>query len=159
LWGILLRHQQLEGGAGFLSWSQDHTLRLWGPAGEKGSVLRGHHGAITGALALEGGAGFLSWSNDCTLRFWGPAGEKGSVLHGHEERVNGALVLEGDAGFLSWSRDGTLRLWSKACKLLNAWLSPSGAITHVEAYGLLDHYLVVFGGNVGIVRLASVAGQ
>ncbi|MFX8546854.1 hypothetical protein ABTM05_19545, partial [Acinetobacter baumannii] len=51
----------LAGGAGFLSWGKDGTLRLWGPAGEEGPVLRGHEGWVSGALELAGGAGFLSW--------------------------------------------------------------------------------------------------
>ena len=144
----------LPDGAGFLSWGEDGTLRLWGAAGEERRLLSGHEDSVNGALLLPDDAGFLSWGEDGTLRLWGAAGEERAVLRGHESSVNGALLLPDDAGFLSWGGDGTVRIWEKSGQLRNLWLSPCGSVTHVEPYGKWDHYLIVFGGHVGIIHLA-----
>lgn len=149
----------LENEAGFLSWSSDGTLLLWSLQGDVLAVLHGHEGRVRGALALEGNAGFLSWGDDRKLRLWGLAGEDRGVLSGHELGVVGALAKKGGTGFISWGREGSLRLWDQRGKLQNLWLSPCGAITHVEPYGESGRYLVVFGGNVGIVRLKPKNGE
>jgi WD40 repeat protein len=143
----------LPDGAGFLSWSVEGKLRLWSTAGEKRSVLQGHRSRIDGALLLPDNAGFFSWSGDGSLRLWSLAGEPGPVMRGHTGYVRGALVLPDGRGFLSWGVDGTLRIWDWRGKLANLWLSPCRIITSVELYGKRDHYLVVFGGHVGIVHL------
>ena len=106
-----------------------------------------------GALALPIGSDFLSWNGDETLRLWDAAGKESLSLHGHEGRVLGALALPDRAGFLSWGEDGMLRICHKDGQLRNLWLSPCGGITHVEAFGKPNHFLVVFGGHVGIVHL------
>ena len=102
----------LANGAGFLSWSEDGTLRLWAANGSPRAVLEGHRNAVSGAAVLADGTGFLSWSDDGTLRLWSADGTPGAVLEGHEDIINGAAVLADGTGFLSWSYDGKLRLWS-----------------------------------------------
>jgi WD40 repeat protein len=94
-----------------LSWSGDHSLRLWdGMTGAPLAVLEGHTGLVCGAQALADDC-LLSWSNDGTLRLWdGMTGAPLAVLEGHTSSVNGLQVLA-DGRLLSWSSDGTLRLW------------------------------------------------
>ncbi len=53
-----------------LSWSWDHTLRLWDlESGQPSAVLEGHTREVRGALLLPDGRA-LSWSADNTLRLW-----------------------------------------------------------------------------------------
>ena len=99
-----------------LSWSDDHTLRLWTVDGQPLQVLRGHT-HVTGALELRDGR-LLSWAGvpidapgDSTLRLWAADGHPLQVLKGHTQWVLGALELR-DGRLLSWSYDGTLRQWS-----------------------------------------------
>ena len=143
----------LDDGNGFLSWSDDNTLRLWDITGDQRAVLRGHDDRGLGALALTDGSGFISWGGDGSLRLWAATGEDCGPLCDHEARVTGALILPGNRGFLSWGKDGMLRKWDQSGILRNIWLSPAGAITQVELYGDEDHFLIVFGGHVGIVRV------
>ena len=97
-----------------LSWSDDHTLRLWdGATGAALAVLEGHTREVTDALALPDGR-LLSWSEDGTLRLWdGATGAALVALMGHTEAVHGAIALP-DGRLLSWSWDDTLRLWDGA---------------------------------------------
>ena len=92
-----------------LSWSADHTLRLWDDNGQPLAVLEGHTGEVNGVLALPGGR-ILSWSEDRTLRLWDENGQPLVVLEGHTDWVDGALALS-DGRILSWSGDRHLRLW------------------------------------------------
>ncbi len=94
-----------------LSWSLDHTLRLWdGQTGAPLATLAGHTEEVVGALVLPDGR-ILSWSYDCTLRLWdGQSGAPFATLAGHTQGVVGALVLP-NGRILSWSFDCTLRLW------------------------------------------------
>jgi WD40 repeat protein len=71
-------------------------------------TLRGHEGAVEGALELRDGR-LLSWSWDETLRLWAADGAPLATLRGHA--VAGALELR-DGRLLSWSWDETLRLWA-----------------------------------------------
>ena len=129
-----------------LSWSCDHTLRLWDS--QSGSCLRtleGHTGHIMGALALADGR-LLSWSSDETLRLWdGQSGDCLAVLEGHAREILGALGLA-DGRLLSWSRDKTLRLWddhSGAC--LAVLEGHTGEIS--GALGLADGRLLSWSGD------------
>ncbi len=63
-------------GGRFLSWSVDHTLRLWDAAGQPLAVLTGHEAGVSVALETRDGR-FLSWSAeyDQTLRLWDAAGQ------------------------------------------------------------------------------------
>ncbi len=94
-----------------LSWSSDHTLRLWdGQTGEILAVLEGHTEGVTGAKFLDDGR-ILSWSHDSSLRIWdGRTGAEVGLLDAHTATVNGVEVLK-DGRILSWSSDHTLRLW------------------------------------------------
>jgi WD40 repeat protein len=73
-------------------------------------TLRGHEGAVEGALELRDGR-LLSWAWDKTLRLWAADGAPLATLRGHEGWVLGALELR-DGRLLSWSWDETLRLWA-----------------------------------------------
>lgn len=145
----------LDQGSGFITWYTNGSLRFQGLDGEIGVALRGHEGPVVGALALADGAGFLSWSEDGTLRLWGAGGESNAVLRGHEGGVRGALALADGGGFLSWSSDGAIRRWDGSGRPVNLWLSPAGPITQVSSLGVPDQYLVVYGGNVDIVKLPA----
>ncbi|MCX7020578.1 MAG: TIR domain-containing protein, partial [Candidatus Sumerlaeota bacterium] len=94
-----------------LSWSWDHTLRLWdSQSGTCLATLEGHTDSVKGALALADDR-LLSWSRDHTLRLWdGRSGACLATLEGHTDLVWGALELS-DGRLLSWSYDNTLRLW------------------------------------------------
>lgn len=94
-----------------LSWSDDHTLRLWDRlSGEMLASLAGHTDGVNGATVLADGR-ILSWSADKTLRLWDDkTGEPLITLDGHSSFVNGATIL-GNGYILSWSGDKTLRLW------------------------------------------------
>jgi WD40 repeat protein len=105
-----------------LSWSDDHTLRLWdGASGACLAVLEGHTEWVNGALALADGR-LLSWSesifSEKPLRLWdGQSGACLAVLEGPAYGIKGALALA-DGRLLSWGKDGNLRLWdgtSGAC--------------------------------------------
>ena len=64
-----------------LSWSGDHTLRLWGVDGAPLATLEGHTGAVWGATVLPDGR-ILSWSRDGTLRLWADDGAPLATLRG-----------------------------------------------------------------------------
>src|SRR6516164_2927500 len=93
-----------------LSWSDDHTLRLWSADGTLLAVLEAHSASVRGALELRDGR-LLSWSIDDTLRLWSAEGTPLAVLEAHSYSVRGALELR-DGRLLSWSANDTLRLWS-----------------------------------------------
>lgn len=143
---------ELAGGAGFLSWGEDGALRQWGSAGENSTILHRHDSWVSNAIELSNGTGFVSSGADNTLRLWRPGEAMSEVLHDHWGSM---LELPDIASFLSWGSDGTLRLWSNKGQLQNSWTSPNGRIGHVEPFGEPNHYLVLFGGEVGIVHLAQ----
>ena len=105
VWGALLRPD-----GSILSWSNDNTLCIWSPEGNRLWVLEGHTESVWGALLRPSGS-ILSWSEDATLRIWSPEGNCLRVLEGHIEDVRGAL-LRPDGPILSWANDNTLRIWS-----------------------------------------------
>ena len=94
-----------------LSWSHDHTLRIWDvESGVCRAILRGHAEGVLGAVVLPDGE-ILSWALDKTLRLWSPeSGECRTVLSGHPDLINGVLLLS-DGNLLSWG-DRWLRLWN-----------------------------------------------
>jgi WD40 repeat protein len=96
-----------------LSWSEDHTLRLWNVATcEQIGPSMKHGDYVNGALLLENGQRILSWSDDKTLRLWDVVtGEQIGPSMTHGDYVTGALPLENGQRILSWSDDKTLRLW------------------------------------------------
>ena len=113
---VLEGHTDWVGGAlelrdgRLLSWSGDHTLRLWTADGAPLATLAGHTDPVEGALELRDGR-LLSWSGDHTLRLWTADGAPLATLEGHTDGVKGALELR-DGRLLSWSEDKTLRLWT-----------------------------------------------
>jgi hypothetical protein len=95
-----------------LSWSEDHTARLWDIAtGASLAVLRGHDGPLFGARLLDDGA-VITWSGDHTVRRWDAAtGEPLAVMRGHTAGVRVVVALA-DGRLLSLSDDGHARRWS-----------------------------------------------
>jgi WD domain, G-beta repeat len=93
-----------------LSWSDDHSLRLWAADGAPLGELEGHTGSVNGALVLTDGC-LLSWGHDRSLRLWAADGAPRGELRGHTSSVNGAQELA-DGRLLSWSVDHSLRLWA-----------------------------------------------
>ncbi|MBY5896042.1 TIR domain-containing protein [Rhizobium leguminosarum] len=102
-------------GSRALSWSGDHTLRLWDLVSgtQIGPAMR-HEGAVYGALLTKDQARALSWSEDSTLRLWDLASghQIGPVMQ-HDRLVRGALLTPDGSRALSWIFD-TLRMWDLA---------------------------------------------
>ena len=98
--------RQLRNGA-LLSWSNDHTLRLWDSFGTKQAILSGHTKWVSGAIELADGR-ILSWSKDSTLRVWDKAGSPIAILTGHTKGVCGAVELA-DGRIISWSNESGIR--------------------------------------------------
>ena len=100
-------------GSRILTWSDDHTARLWDAKTGRpiGPALR-HDGAVIGAAFSEDESLILTWSRDKTARLWdvktcsqiGPA-----VRHG--DSVNGATFSGNESRILTWSSDNRVRLW------------------------------------------------
>ncbi|WP_369294141.1 WD40 repeat domain-containing protein, partial [Klebsiella pneumoniae] len=76
----------------FLSWSDDHTLRLWSSEGNFLAALLGHTDRVIGVQVLENNR-LLSWSEDSTIRLWSSEGEPLKVLEGHGSKVSGVHLL------------------------------------------------------------------
>jgi len=66
---------ELEGSAGFLSWSDMGEIIAWNPDLSFRQSFQGHIGAINGILMLPGGQGTISWGTDGMLRLWNNEGE------------------------------------------------------------------------------------
>ncbi len=94
-----------------LSWSDDHTLRLWDLYSGQSQELEGHTDRIMGAVILSDGKRALSWSDDRTLRHWCLDSGQSMKLNGHSDMIEGAAIVDNGKGALSWSSDNTLRLW------------------------------------------------
>ena len=106
-----------------VSWSDDHTLRLWDDRdGTQVAVLEGHTERVDEARLLSNGRLLSRSSRDHTLRLWDAnTGELHGVLQGHEGMVHGALQLDDDR-ILTWTGDKTLRLWdSETGEALGVW--------------------------------------
>jgi WD40 repeat protein len=148
-----------------LSWSVDHTLRVWDAAtGACLAILEGHT-VIYGALSMSNGS-VLSWSHDHTLRLWdATSGQCRGVLEGHTNWVNGAMLLP-DNGILSWSGDATLRIWDATTGECRAVLEGHegyiyGALLHPDGSVLSwseDHTLRVWDATTGVC-LAVLEGH
>ena len=95
-----------------VSWSRDHTLRLWSSEGAPLKVLEGHTEGVRSVLERSDGT-LVSWSwlMEHTLRLWRKEGDPLKVLEGHTRWVVGVLERS-DGTLVSWSSDNTLRLWS-----------------------------------------------
>ena len=88
-----------------LSWSPDHTLRLWDVAtGQQIGPAMKHDGPVWGAVLTKDETRILSWSDDHTLRLWDVAtGQQiGPAMNGW---VNGAVLTKDETRILSWSND------------------------------------------------------
>ena len=109
--GAVFNHQNTR----ILSWSFDHSLRLWDAATGRslGEPMR-HEDKVWGAVFSHDDSRILSWSFDGTLRLWDTLGRPLGPPMRHEDKVWGAVFSGDDAKALSWSFDHTLRLWDTA---------------------------------------------
>ena len=88
--------------------------------------IRGHLGAVVGAVFSKDEARILTWSSDQTARLWNAAtGAPIGPLLPHGGRVAGAVFSQDEARMLTWSTDRTARLWNAAT---GAQIGP--ALTH-----------------------------
>ena len=148
--GAVLGVLALQPGDRLLSWSQDGTLRIWASDGAALLVLKGHTGAVLGAVLLPDGK-FLSWSDDSTIRLWSQDGQPLAVLEGHTGPVKEVIVLK-DGRVVSWSDDRTAKIWNAetgACEysstafsspISSAELEPDGRVKFSCEDGQ-SHYL------------------
>ncbi len=95
----------------FLSWSGDHTLRLWDREGRPQVVLNGHTDRVHGVLETRDGR---FSPGQMTLRCGSGTGRDAPrpSLRDIRSRSIGALETK-DGRFLSWSGDHTLRFWDR----------------------------------------------
>lgn len=96
-----------------LSWSVDHSVRLWNfSTGEELATLGAHEGSVDGACLIEDGKKAVSWSRDGGVVVWNlETGEEHHRLEGHEKAVLGAAEIE-DNRLVTWSEDKSIRTWS-----------------------------------------------
>ncbi|MBZ4192685.1 MAG: hypothetical protein LAE24_00030 [Candidatus Contendobacter sp.] len=101
-----------------LSWSEDHTLRLWDATTYQCiKVLEGHTDTVSGADITPDGH-IISWSEDHTLRLWDAVnGESIKVLEGHTDAITGVSFLP-DGCIISDS-ESNIHLWSDDYQLIN----------------------------------------
>ena len=90
------------------------------------SELRGHQGAVQGAVFSQDDSRILTWSKDGTAHLWESetGAEKGPALK-HDAEIKGAMFSNDEASILTWSADRTARLWDAAS---GAQIGP--ALTH-----------------------------
>ena len=76
-----------------LSWSDEHTLRLWDVAtGQQIGPAMKHDGWVYGAVLTKDETRILSWSDDKTLRLWDVAtGQQIGPAMKHDDNVIGAV--------------------------------------------------------------------
>jgi WD40 repeat protein len=137
-----------------LSWSDDHTLRLWAVDGSSLSVIKGHTDEVKGVLVLTDDC-FLSWSKDKTIRLWSIDGRSLTVIQDHIDDVTGVEKLS-DTRFLSWGEDSVLRLWSFDGKLLVEMI---GHINSIWGVQILSNGSLMSWSKDGTLRLWTVDGD
>jgi WD40 repeat protein len=155
--GALLRvfagHTKPVGGAlelkdgRFLSWSDDHTLRLWNSEGELLQTMQRHSFKVSGVLLFDDGR-FLSWSvkaDPSALLLWDADGQLLRTLQGHSSNITGALALP-DGRILTWSDDKTLRLWDKHGEPLRTLRGHRDAVS--GALALTDGRILSWGNGI-----------
>lgn len=100
-------------GERLLSWSVDHSLKVWNSAtGEELETLDAHTGSVDGALMLQDQRRALAWDREGGLICWDlELGEATHHFTGHERAVLGAVAID-EHTIISWSEDKTLRTWS-----------------------------------------------
>jgi len=92
-----------------LSWSWDHTLRLWDRKNCKSLACLVGHTSFIKDVQILGNGRIRSRSDDGIMYLWdGETGRPLQVTSG----IEGALVLH-DGRLLSWSYDGNLRIWDE----------------------------------------------
>ena len=116
----VLAHGERVNGASFdrsgkrvLTWSDDHTARLWDAlTGKQIGQSFVHGGSVVGAVFGRGDKRVLTWSSDYSVRMWDL--EKGRQIGStmlHTSYVRGAVYSLDGSQVLTWSDDRTARLW------------------------------------------------
>jgi WD40 repeat protein len=114
------------GNGDVVSWSYDHSLRLWDvETGSTKSVLSGHKYWVHGVLEIPEQR-LISWSDDCDVNVWDipssallatlqgstPVGKKRAWKDAgtHDNFVSGVILVNPNS-IISWDEDGIIKLW------------------------------------------------
>lgn len=105
-----------------LSWSRDHTIRVWDLEQQSlMTVMRGTE-PIRWAVLVDD-ARVMSFSSEGIVQVWNvDSGAEMAKLEGHTSSVRGVLKLSEEA-IMSWSWDGTLKRWDVSAKAPTAVIS------------------------------------
>jgi hypothetical protein len=113
-----------------LSWSSDHTLRLWTVEGEILATLEGHTNKVTGAIELADG-NILSWS-DKTLRLWTHIGDEIAVLNEHTSSVITVIELKNKQFVSLGNYEKSLVIWSPDGEKITTLIGHTDTVRGVE---------------------------
>ncbi|MGH1364596.1 MAG: toll/interleukin-1 receptor domain-containing protein [Calditrichia bacterium] len=130
-----------------LTWSQDHSARLWDlKTGKSKTPPMKHDGWIFGARFDNAEKRIVTWSFDNSLRLWNAetGSQIGSTMRhssgpkGSDSGVFGATFIDGENAILSWGDDNTARIWScDNAEQLNPTLQHRNGLDNRDVKGAL----------------------
>lgn len=95
-----------------LTWSNDHTLKIWTPEGTVEATLKGHENTIRNAYVIDDNH-IVSWSSDATVRIWNfLTAEIKCVFTQHSNPVRYVWPVSNNL-ILSQSLDGRCYVWDR----------------------------------------------
>ena len=101
----------IPSGRRILSWSEDHTLRLWdATTGEPVGAPMTHEREVEGAAVSVDGGSVVSWSADGIVRLWSIETGRELVAPMKHNYVFRAAPMT-DGSILTAAADGALRFW------------------------------------------------
>jgi WD40 repeat protein len=115
-----------------ISWSADHTAKIWGLNGELLQSLKGHTAPVLSAIFSKDGKKILTASVDKTAILWNNNGKLLSRLQGHNHRVTGALFSPNDSLMVSYDLNGKLKIWDASGQLLHELNQHTQFLTAVQ---------------------------